>query len=280
MRIRCDGGLGNRLNALFTGLIGAEAHGWTPLVIWPANKNCGAGIGDMFASVPFEYHETCEYVNWPLVTHWPWENRSNHNIKDLERLAGQDIELTDHSLRFSERLASDKLRQFVVQPDIVAHVDEFCTRNGINRSVRGYQVRGSDNYHFKQHTDALNAILDKTQRFFVCSDDKSIEDSFVEFENVILHPKTHYTEKLQPGNWISRIPKSTRVEMNGADVTIECEDSAKFSNNKLTLDIYNVYRGKEHVIEAVQDMLILAKTTLVRNPSTFNQWAYMFSTVL
>jgi len=40
--IYCDGGLGNRLNALLSGLALARHFGLEHTVHWPVNANCGA----------------------------------------------------------------------------------------------------------------------------------------------------------------------------------------------------------------------------------------------
>jgi hypothetical protein len=280
MRIRADGGMGNRFNAMFTGLIAAVKHGWTPVVIWPVNDSCGAGLDDLFSYVPFEHSQTWSPVSWPLITHWPWENRNNHNINDLPKLVGQNIELTDHTLRWDENLAAEILRKFVVKQEISDYVNNFCSENQIDRNVTGYQIRGSDNYFHKHHMEALEAVKDKTKRFFVCSDQKDIEDTFRGFENVVLHNKENYTEKLDPEkHWVLNLPKSKEVFINGGAVTIDVEEWAKFDekSGKLPSPWYNTIRNKDQSVDAFRDMLILARTNLVRNHSTFNQWARIFS---
>jgi len=276
MRIRAEGGMGNRFNAMFTGVIAAVKHGWTPLVIWPVNDNCGAGLDDLFSYVPFEYSKTWEPVDWPLITHWPWKNRKNYTINDLSKFVGQDVELTDHSLRWDENIATEILQKFIVKQEISEYLKNFCDKNQIDKSVTGYQIRGSDNYFHQHHLEALEAVKDKTRRFFVCSDQKDIEETFMGFENVVLHNKNHYTEKLDPEKpWVLDLPKSKEIFVNGGAVTIEVEKHGKLKEG--CIPWYNTIRNKDQSIDAFCDMLILAKTSLVRNHSTFNQWARVFS---
>ena len=46
--IYCDGGFGNRFNALVSGLVLARTLGLAPQVVWPVNNWCGAALGDLF----------------------------------------------------------------------------------------------------------------------------------------------------------------------------------------------------------------------------------------
>ena len=48
--IFCDGGLGNRFNALTSGLAAAKLLGLKPNVIWPTNNWCRASFDSLFDS--------------------------------------------------------------------------------------------------------------------------------------------------------------------------------------------------------------------------------------
>jgi len=69
VRIHCDGGLGNRYGALISGLIVAERMRAEPLVYWPANSNCGATLGDLYAETPFEWSADLPPTDWPVMAH-------------------------------------------------------------------------------------------------------------------------------------------------------------------------------------------------------------------
>ena len=57
----CDGGLGNRLNALVTGILLARMAGFDLEVVWPVNNWCGARFCDL---ISMTFLELGAYRDW------------------------------------------------------------------------------------------------------------------------------------------------------------------------------------------------------------------------
>jgi len=253
LRIHCDGGLGNRLGVLIGGLLAARRIGSRPVVHWPANDNCGARLDDLYESIPAQLDDGPPDPGWPLLSHMDWAGRQclRHTPDNLDRLRGIDAEYTHHHLHWgSEREATGMLRAFVVRREIESAVDAFCAEHGIDRSVVGIHLRETDNPS-EQHRSAARARIQREwqRRFLVVSDDPDTEAAFGLFHNVTVRPKRHRVDKIQPGGW--RIPPPP-------DDPTRC---------------YNVRRSREQVIEALEDMRILARTDLTCSRSTFCTWA-------
>lgn len=251
LRIQCDGGLGNRYGALVSGLVMAERMGATALAHWPVNANCGASLGDLYASLPFEWSSDLPKVDWPVMAHMDWAGRDCHRISDesMALLAGRDIEFASDRLIGTAEQAREWLARCVVQPAITQHIEDFCIGHRITTRVRGIHMRRTDNGSRDEERHLYNLISNDQVRYFVCSDDIEFERELMQFPNVIIHPKKHAVEKLQEGGWRITPP---------ADNPTAC---------------YNVRRSREQVIEAFQDMRILARTTFDCTRSTFCKWA-------
>ena len=239
VRINCDGGLGNRFGAVIGGLRAAWALGFDPVLHWLRNENCGARLEDLFSGIPARMDDSPPDTSWPLVTHYPWEGRTNLPSSAWRDMTG-DFEY-NHS--HWEGSGSDVLSHFTVQPEIQAHVDAFIKEHGVDRSWTGIHVRGTDNRHGGALEKAWKTVR-QGGKVFLCSDDRDVEAQFA--GHVLLHPKTAWVEKRIPGaDW--RIPPT-----DGTDC--HC---------------YNVVRSREATIQALQDALILARTTFSCPGSTF-----------
>jgi hypothetical protein len=258
LRIPTNGGFGNRMSALASGLVLAERIGYQPLVGWEPNYTCGASLGDLYASLPFDHRETLDGCSWPLLTHLEWKGREcyPHTAKSLQLLIGRDFEFNHNKLACSEAEAQAKVAQFVIQPEILARVRAFVAEHGIDRNVTGLHVRSTDAcYKDAVLQRARKEVRDASRRFFVCSDEASLEAEFGALANVCALPKTHYVEKGGPGDW--RIPPADGDPCH----------------------CFNVVRSRESVIEAFADLLILSRTRIVPNSSSFNAWARIYAGV-
>jgi hypothetical protein len=251
VRIHCDGGLGNRYGALISGLIVAQRMNAEPLVYWPRNTNCGAGLDDLYAALPFEYSDNLPPTDWPVMAHMDWHGRTCHRITDasMKALQGQDIEFSSDKLVGTPDQAREWLARFQLQPEIAAHIEDFCRTHQVDKTVTGVHMRRTDNTERNEAQHLLNRITASGDRFFVCSDDLEFEQRLTRYPNVIIHPKQHAVAKIQEGGW--RIPPPP--------------------DNPTA--VYNVDRSREQVIEAFEDMHILARTTFRCTRSTFCQWA-------
>jgi hypothetical protein len=259
MRINCDGGYGNRMSAAISGLIAARIGGWTPVIDWVPNDNCAAELSDLYCDIPAEVISTSRPCDWPLITHMEWAGRKcyPHDHESLSVLQGRDVQFTHHYLHWGgKQEAAEVLQGFAIRPEILARVRGFVEDHRIDRSVTGLHVRATDMQYKEQlwHESRL-LIEDTTRLFFLCSDEEQVEKELGCHDNVITLPKTHYVEKREPGPW--RIPPK----------------------DGLAHHCYNVRRTRESVIDAFADLLILSRTDILPNSSSFNLWARIYSRI-
>ena len=90
--------------------------------------------------------------------------------------------------------------------------------------------------------------------YFICSDDQKLEERFTAHANAFAFPKNKYVEKLtDDGHWRA---------------TIEGPDGEEYA--------FNIERSDESVIEAMVDLLVLSKSTIIpTSESTFLKTAQL-----
>lgn len=258
IRIHCNGGLGNRLNALASGLLAARIGGWEPVIDWKPNDNCAAGLPDIYDRLPCAYDENLPACDWPLMTHMDWAGRIcfPHTDASLQALKGRDIEFTHHNIHWGDTDAvRGAMTGFTVQPAIRDYALQFVNEHRIDHSVLGLHVRATDaKYRNTLHNASLREAQKPGRRCFVCSDEAAVEAEFAALgEHILILPKTHYVEKRVDGDW-----------------RIDPPDG-------LAHHCYNVRRTRESVIEAFADLLVLSRTWIRANSSSFNEWARVYA---
>ncbi len=270
--IYCDGGIGNRLNALLSGLAIAKHCNLPYVVHWPLNNWCEAGFQDVF------------------------DNKENISTLSLKNLAGQmneckmllHDEMASNTLgvEFSSAYAFESLdsfhQQVIQHPQAIffypALIPQWVPRNAIADALRSLNFTAQIRHevvHFIEHhlkkpfhglhlrrTDLTVGLTDlevfklaqhaADEVFYVCSDDPRAEALASAHTNVFSRVKQHKVEKMVQGSdWTS----------------LQADDDGRIYHG-------NIQRGKASVIEAVIDMLILAHGNIVGySGSTFQQMA-------
>ena len=277
--ILCDHGLGNRLGSLVGGLKTAELLNYQPIVCWPINNWCQAEFHELFRSaielesndfatmlvnqihdsgLPFFF--ISQFTEDTISKNY-FEN-SLHAIEEIRKLNSDALfscaKLPKSYARDSEDI-SKYLKSLGIAKSIRSAVEKFVIENKIDKTVRGVHIRKTDS---KNHVDE-NIVFENIknspqQRYFICSDDKSIEDKFITLSNVIIFPKSTYVEKLQDGHWRDNVTDDAGRKI-----------------------VFNMNRPKQAMIEAFVDMLILSKTKIDRlSKSTFRGMAERYQGIL
>jgi hypothetical protein len=275
--ILCDHGLGNRLGSLVGGLKTAELLNYQPVVCWPVNNWCQAEFYDLFRnSITLESNEfSTMIVNQIHDSGLPFffiskftNNLINKNFFENSLPAVEEIRKLNSDAVFScaklpksyvlKEDASKYLKFLGISKSVSTAVNKFTVENYIDRNVIGIHIRKTDSANqIDENTVFENIKNSPQQRYFICSDDKTIEDKFRTLSNVVIFPKSTYVEKLQDGQW---------------------RDNVKDDNGRNI--IFNMNRPKQAIIEAFIDMLILSKTTINRqSKSTFCSMAERFSII-
>lgn len=272
--VLCDGGLGNRLNALIFALVLVERYGGEWSISWPLNNWCGANFEDLFECA---YSVNCNGIDFYkdreqghiLLMH---ENQIGFDSAQFVNNRGLDhwseydkIFETSQSIVYYNNIippfvGPDELGRALAQlapaekPLISAN--NFCTAHHIDKSVMGLHIRKTD---FGGRVDD-NALYDLVRlgnhRYFICSDSREVNERFGALPNCVSFEKSAYPEKLvKTAEWQSWIR----------------DDSGRHQP-------YNITRPRLAVIEGLIDLLILSRTRIVlSSDSTFLNMARIFS---
>jgi hypothetical protein len=268
--IYCDGGFGNRFNSLLNGLFIAKYCNYTPKIIWPINNWCRASFSELFASDLEEFKEfdqqtffsqynTNNFMHWnPFQPELPVINPMWINIGITDFMQSQpnnDVFFYSSTLCpwIDKDLLKPVLTHLPFQPHILTIadivIDQYC--NG--KEFFGIHLRCTDHAKSINLDDYVAHVANNPHnKFFICSDSAEVETKFMQYPNVFKYDKTSYVEKLVEGEWNTTITDST---------------GANFP--------YNVNRNSESVIQAMVDLVILSRSTLIATDytSTFLQSA-------
>ena len=152
-----------------------------------------------------------------------------------------DLKKIVKTLKFTDKIV-DKVNQFTKNID-----DEFV----------GIHLRNTD-FHDNEKTkfDQIESLVKRNSgiNYFICSDDKELEERFIKNDNAFAYPKVKYVEKLtDDGGW-----RDTVVDDDGKEYS------------------FNIERSDESVIDAMVDLLILSKSTILNtSESTFLRTALL-----
>ena len=277
--ILCDHGLGNRLGSLVGGLKTAELLNYQPIICWPINNWCQAEFHELFrSSIELESNEfSTMLVNQIHDLGLPFffisqftQDTISKNYFETSLPAVEEIRKLNSDALFScaklpksyarnPEDISKYLKSLGIAESIRSAVEKFVIENKIDKTVRGVHIRKTDSKNqIDENIVFENMKNSPQQRYFICSDDKSIEDKFVTLSNVIIFPKSTYVEKLQDGHWRDNV-----TDAAGRNI------------------VFNMNRPKQAMIEAFVDMLILSKTKIDRlSKSTFRSMAERYQGIL
>jgi hypothetical protein len=268
--IYCDGGFGNRFNALVSGLLIGKRTGRQVVVVWPVNNWCGAAFSDLFDL-------QLRVVDRELATFARESGRydclmvedrlglSPGFVDPCKLPAWSDLEQFDAACArpvfyytalvpgfMTEDEVVQQVRQLRLQSSLMDRAARFLAEHGLGRSVGdfiGVQIRKTD-FGARGADDAtLHELVQRTssQRFFVCSDDAQVEQRFSVLPNAAVHRKRAHVEKMVEGGW-----NAVTVDHSGRHYP------------------FNVKRGRASVEDAVVDLLILSRSRVVlTSASTF-----------
>jgi hypothetical protein len=273
--IFCDGGFGNRLNTLISGLAIARHFNIAAKVYWPRNNWCQAGFSEIFSDKLVVSEESLSDLAGSLTQFLPLLHdqkgadvvqvafHSAYAYASIEQFdseaiaTGKDIfyypALVPQWLPMN--LVVSALRECHYLPHIIEIVKNFvgCT---IGKPFHGLHLRRTD-LNVGYSDSEVQAIVRQhpDEAFFVCSDDPVAEALAAVHPNVFRRDKSAYVGKrTAEGDWMALTP----------------DDDGRLYHS-------NVNRGAESVIDAVIDMLILAHGAIVGfSGSTFQNMARLY----
>ena len=274
LKIYCDGGFGNRFNALTVGLLIAKVGNFKPIIMWPSTNWCRSLFQSIFKNeyevlsdrmsslmdscndYAFVMHNNC--LNFPCSIAHPSLFNSIQNIVDYYNESDKDYFIYNNDTipeyAFGEDLKSI-VKNLIFSDTIVDGVNKFV--ESIDGNFIGVHLRNTDFYDpHKPNFDLIyKTILDDGKNnYFICSDDEELEKKFTQLNNAFSYKKKKYVEKLtKDGEWRDIIVDTEGVEYP-----------------------FNIERSDESVIDAMIDLLILSKSTIMHTSnSTFLKTALL-----
>ena len=268
IHIYCDGGFGNRLNGLISGLLLCQHTGAEPIVNWPSNNWCGAHFSEIFENTDFKVIERELYTYVPEKTRFQFFMTEDHlkmgvpNISPLEintldqatnYLLGDSKDIFFHSplipIYLDLQSVCSKIRNLKICRNLLEKASAFIAENRLAKPFYGLQIRKTDFGANSADDQSLHELVQKSSnsRFFVCSDNEEVERRFKKLPNVAVYEKQSYVEKLVEGDW-------TALAADHSGRVYPC----------------NVKRSATSVLDAVVDLLILSHSEIVKTSnSTF-----------
>lgn len=272
----CDGSFGNRLSGLIGGLTLSRICNLPARVSWPSTNMCRALFEDIFSNTNIEYTSNNIRDYYPhadqynLVSNYSEYLKFFHTSRtDPEYLNVNSfldiVESSDKPVFYYTPLLYDwipkdeiynTINELFYVDFIQTQVDNFILNNFDNYEYYGIHIRMTDftpieifdiDSFYKLVQDAAN------KKFFICSDERQVEDKFSQLPNAYSYSKREYTTKLDPSkDWQS-----------------------PYTDNDGRYSVFNVERSKISVIDAIIDFLILSKSNIIKtgNHSTFLKMA-------
>ena len=273
--IYCDGGFGNRLNALFAGLALARALQLPATVFWPCNNWCQAGFTDIFVPGPTIDERSLRALAANLgdalglfhdamgaaTVQLPFA--SVYDYASIDDFAARVVS-TGRPIFFYPavmpgwiplELVVAEMRHCAYQPAIRNAVVQFIQTH-LGRPFHGLHLRRTD-LGVGYSDDEVREIAQghPEQLFFVCSDDPMAESLAVANPNVVRRDKAAYVGKRNDG---------------GGWTAATADDDGRVYHG-------NIDRSADSVIEAVIDLLVLAHSEIVGySGSTFQNIARLY----
>ncbi|NBV87602.1 MAG: hypothetical protein EBS01_15345, partial [Verrucomicrobia bacterium] len=251
-----------------SGLLLAEAAALKPIIVWPINNWCSAKFSEIFENTEFEVveRELLEYSQEKEKFHFfMTEDHLKLGVPFQSPLAVASLQEAVQFLHSDTRdayyhsplipgyLQWEQLKPCIknlrIQASITGRAESFIRENRLPNPYFGIQIRktdfGANGANDHELMDVVSKAVDKT--FFVCSDDKTVEQKFARLKNVVVYEKNAYVEKRQSGDW-------TELTADHSGRIYPC----------------NVHRSAESVLEAIVDLLILSRSKVVKTSnSTF-----------
>jgi hypothetical protein len=276
IHIYCDGGFGNRFNGLVAGMALAELAGLRPVVVWPRNNWCGAAYSELIATAAdvverelasyapekdhFLFFTTEDHLNMGFAFQSPLQMASLDNALRYLRSSDKDVHFHTPLIPaiLEAGLIHTHVRALQFQPALVAQAQAFMDRNNLSEYF-GIHIRKTDfGANGSDDTNLYQLVRDVPHKqFFVCSDDKDVEQRFGALPNVVMYPKRAYVEKLVDGTW-----NTPTADHSGR--VYAC----------------NVNRNAVSVEDAVIDLLVLSYSQIVSTSnSTFRNTALLLQSV-
>lgn len=276
--IFCDGGIGNRINALVSGLAVAHQLGLTYRIHWPVNNWCAAPFASIFANIEPISEVAISGLRSMLgdaqmLLHDEIASnvlgvtfQSAYRFESLDDFANQCVTGGKPIFYYPaimpvwvpEPLIHAELRALQFSAEITTAVRDFI-QDVMAGPFHGIHLRRTDLNVGLTDQEVFTLVRQYSdEKFFVCSDDPAAETLASAHPNVYHRPKNHSVEKNAAGeDWLAA----------------KHDDDGRLYHG-------NIRRSQAAVIEGTIDLLILAQSEIVGySGSTFQRMARLIGLV-
>lgn len=273
----CDGGLGNRLNALIGALYFARALDLEASVSWPINRWCAAPFEDLFeAPYPVDRRSMPEIDaqcrDHLLLAHErqafslpalldPRVLLPGKLLADLRAALGAAGGLVYYNNLVPPYIRSSEIdaivRTIVVRSEYKQLANDYLSRVGLQpRRYWGLHLRGTDaGFSARYYAFWYRMCRLLPGPIVLCTDDKAVEDRFLHNPAIVRRSTSALPGKAEEGRgWNDALKDEYGREL-----------------------AYNIYRGADAVRESMIDFEILGQSRALRTSrSTFLENARRF----
>ena len=278
IHIFCDGGIGNRINALISGLALAERFAMHSTVYWPINSWCGAAFEDIFentldirtealdalagkfghAKIMMHDEIGAQFLKVPFASAYDYQSLEDFELRGFPTSGDLFFYPAVIPQWIPDALIHASLQRMQFSAHITQSVREFINLT-MQRPFHGLHLRRTDLRVGLTDPEVMALVQRYPQEvFFVCSDDPYAEALASAHPHVHARPKAHHVEKKETkSDWISL---------------------SKDQEGRLSYG--NIQRSREAMIEGTIDLLVLAHSQIVGfSGSTFQRMAKLIGDV-
>lgn len=278
IHIFCDGGIGNRINALISGLALADRFAMHSTVYWPINSWCGAAFEDIFqnsldirtealdalagkfghAKIMLHDEIGAQFLKVPFASAYDYQSLEDFEHRGLPTSGDLFFYPAVIPQWIPEDLVHASLRRIHFSAHITQSVSAFMNQT-MKRPFHGLHLRRTDLRVGLTDPEVMTLVQRYPQEvFFVCSDDPCAEALASAHPHVHARAKAHHVEKKETeSDWISL---------------------SKDQEGRLSYG--NIQRSREAMIEGTIDLLVLAHSQIVGfSGSTFQRMAKLIGDV-
>lgn len=278
IHIFCDGGIGNRINALISGLALAERFAMHSIVYWPINNWCGAAFKDIFdntldirtealdalagkfghARIMMHDEIGAQFLKVPFASAYDYQSLEDFELRGLPTSGDLFFYPAVIPQWIPDALIHASLQRVQFSAHIRQSVSAFINQT-MKRPFHGLHLRRTDLRVGLTDPEVMALAQRYPQEvFFVCSDDPYAETLASAHPHVYARPKVHHVQKKETeSDWISL---------------------SKDQEGRLSYG--NIQRSREAMIEGTIDLLVLAHSQIVGfSGSTFQRMAKLIGDV-
>jgi hypothetical protein len=212
-----NGGLGNRIPVILSTLSIQSSTEYKVRILWLENRVCDIKYNKLFnnenilIALPeickikpkigsMDYNNLKKHLN---ILHEPNNNtgkfNARSNLLDVYLKQKDSIFVDENSplkSSFVDINSFPKIFSQIINKDLRDLIIDTKNKLKLNKHIIGCHIRATDYANFSRINNIINNIIkQKDTKFFVCSDDKKVEDILSQYSHVTIYHKREYVTR-------------------------------------------------------------------------------------